>query len=469
MRMPTYRLIVFGTFVLLATGIAARGDIKVAVEHNENDQVAGAFKFKQVPSPAKEDAAEKATVAILSGQRDPNGGELSVLNDGRLPSQADEPGANFFLAAGTEGGRLLLDLGRVLEVKQINTYSWHPDSRGPQVYTVHASDGQGSGFKARPAREEKPDQCGWKLLAKVDSRPKQGEAGGQYGVSISDSEGVLGKFRYLLFEVSRTEDADAFGNTFYSEIDVIEKDGTASPIATGEVAGPPFTIQAPDGSCEILIDTAQAPDLKDWAEKKLAPVLAEWYPRLAKLLASDGYTAPKRFSVKIRPGQGVAATGGTGVTANANWIKSELSGEAIGALLHEEVHVIQQYGRGRRSDPDAKPTPGWLVEAIPDYIRWFLYEPQSHGADIVWMRGRRNFTPRYDASYRVSANFLDYVTRTYQKDLVTRLNAACRNRRYSDDLWKEATGKTLAELSEEWKSWVQKQLAPPAATSGKTE
>ena len=61
----------------------------------------------------------------------------------------------------------------------------------------------------------------------------------------------------------------------------------------------------------------------------------------------------------------------------------------------------------------------WLVEGTADYVRWFNYEPQSHGADIVWMRRLRHFTPRYDASYRISANFLNWVTEKYDKEIVT--------------------------------------------------
>ena len=77
------------------------------------------------------------------------------------------------------------------------------------------------GFKAEPKRGTDPESCGWKLVAKVDSRPKDGPVGGQYGVSISDSGGSLGQYRYLLFDISKTESEDPFGNTFYSEIDVI--------------------------------------------------------------------------------------------------------------------------------------------------------------------------------------------------------------------------------------------------------
>ena len=53
--------------------------------------------------------------------------------------------------------------------------------------------------------------------------PERGEDGGQYGVSIDDQSGSLGKYRYLLFDCWVTEAADDWGNTFYSEIDVVAK------------------------------------------------------------------------------------------------------------------------------------------------------------------------------------------------------------------------------------------------------
>jgi hypothetical protein len=230
-----------------------------------------------------------------------------------------------------------------------------------------------------------------------------------------------------------------------------------------EKPAPPalFKTKSADGYCEISIDTSGAPELKDWAEQKLAPVLAEWYPKITAMLASDGFVAPKEFTATIKPGNGVAATGGTRITANSSWLNRELNGEAVGALLHEEVHVVQHYGGGRRDNPDFKRPPGWLVEGIPDYIRWFLFEPQSHGADLIWLQTRRNLSLNYDARYRITANFLNYVVEHYgkEKNLITKINAACREGKYSDDLWKELTGKPLAELNEEWKASVQRQLA----------
>ncbi len=444
---------------VLAFGAFARAEIKIVVDHNSNENASAAFKFKNVPTPSKNDAATNARFTILDGERDDNGGDLDRLHDGKLPTEEDEPAENFFFNAGTEGGRLRVDLGKLIEIKQINTYSWHPNTRGPQVYKLYAADGKAEAFNSQPRKATDPEKCGWKLIAKVDTRPKQGEGGGQYGVGISDSDGNIGKYRYLLFDIGRTENDDAFGNTFYSEIDVIGNDSDAG---AGEGASEPaFIMHSADGYCEISIDTSAAPNLKDWAENSLAPVLAEWYPKIVAMIPSEAYTAPRQFKVIIRPGKGVAATGGTRVTANSTWLQTELSGEAIGALVHEEVHIVQQYGNARRNNPSVTRSPGWLVEGIPDYIRWFKYEPQSHGADLIWMRTRRNFSPRYDGGYRVTANFLNWVTEKYDQDIVKQLNAAMRQGKYHEDLWKEHTGHTLHELADEWKAGLEEQLAMP--------
>lgn len=242
-----------------------------------------------------------------------------------------------------------------------------------------------------------------------------------------------------------------------AEPEVAAASGTAAALAKDSEA---FRIRSVDGYCEITIDTSEAPDLKPWAETRLARVLAEWYPRIVAMLPSEGYNAPTNFSVTIRPGRGVAATGGNRITANANWLKGELEGEAVGALLHEEVHVIQQYRGGRRNNPDYKRPPGWLVEGIPDYIRWFLYEPQSHGADATYFKTRKKLALKYDGMYRISANFLNYAIETYGKNenLLSTLNAACRLGTYTDELWKTKTGKSLEELNEEWQFAVLKQL-----------
>ena len=73
--------------------VGARGEIKIVVEHNPNQDATPQFKFKNVPSPSKRDAATTAKFTIVDGERDGNGAELDVLHDGQLPREEDEPAA----------------------------------------------------------------------------------------------------------------------------------------------------------------------------------------------------------------------------------------------------------------------------------------------------------------------------------------------------------------------------------------
>ncbi len=454
---------------LLLCALVSQAEIKVVADRQSSDSASALFQFKNVPPASQNDAASKATFTLVDGRQDRNGGDLAVLHDGRVPTDEDQPAANFFFSAGTDGGRLLVDLGSAIDIKQVNTYSWHPAERGPQVYGLYAADGSAAGFDTQPKKGTDPQTCGWKLIAQVDTRPQQGEAGGQYGVSVSDPAGILGKYRYLLFDVSRTESDSPFGQTFFSEIDVVDPTTPPVPVGTGQANGEGRreTVEIEGGKYQIVIDTTETPDLADWATKELAPVVKEWYPKLVNMLPSEGYEAPTRVSITFSADmQGVAATGGTRVRCAATWFSRNLQGEAKGAVVHELVHVVQNYGIARRNNPGATRTPGWLVEGICDYIRWFLYEPQTHGADIT---SRNIANARYDGNYRISGNFLNWVVGTYDKDLITKLNAAAREGRYTEDLWKTITGHTVQELGDEWKASLEKEIAEAAKMNTLTD
>jgi hypothetical protein len=443
---------------LLAGASELRAEVNIIAGHNRSDDASGRFQFEKVPLPVKGDAATRATVTVVDGKPDSNSGRLDKLVDGAFPNEDDQPAENFFFNAGTEGGRILIDLGTSIDVKQVLSYSWHPGTRAPQVYALFASDGKAANFNPQPKRGTPPPDCGWQLIANVDTRRKDGGNGGQHGVSISDSTGTLGSFRYLLFDISRTEDTDPFGNTFFSEIDVIDR--SAPPPAPATPPSPQEgkkIVEAEGGKYKITIDTSTTPDLTEWANNKLAPVVQEWYPKIVKALPSDGFEARTELSITFSPDmRGVAATGGTRIRCAEAWFKRNLDGEAKGAVVHELVHVVQQYGRARRSNPDAPRAPGWLVEGIPDYLRWFIYEPESRGAEIT----KNNFSrARYDSSYRISANFLNWVTDKYDKEIVRKLNAALREGTYVEDIWKQATGRTLAELGDEWKKFHEEKIA----------
>jgi hypothetical protein len=167
-----------------------------------------------LPPPQRDDAAANAKITVMGGTIDANSAALHALVDGALPTDPDEPSANVFFRANSWGGRLRFDLGQSIDIAAIRTYSWHPDTRAPQVYKVYASN-----TDSAPASTVDPVTAGWKLIAFVDTRPAKGDVGGRYTVNVAG----VGTYRYLLFDVFETESDDAWGNTFYSEVDVIAK------------------------------------------------------------------------------------------------------------------------------------------------------------------------------------------------------------------------------------------------------
>jgi len=216
---------VFG-FLLLGLWVA-RAQIQIIHEHLDNNHASAGFPFSRGPAPVADDAATPARFSLVDGTPDLNSGGLARLNDGVVPRVEDDPDKNFFFDAGTEGGRIQVLLPRELNLWQVATFSWHPNTRAAQVYRLYASDGQSPALVAEPRNGVEPGTCGWKLLAVVDTRPKTGEVGGQHGVFIKTADGSpLGRFRYLLFDISRTESDDDYGNTFYSEIDLYEQPAT---------------------------------------------------------------------------------------------------------------------------------------------------------------------------------------------------------------------------------------------------
>lgn len=199
---------------------AANAEVTITVDRST---ATPAFRFARVATPAKDDAASNAKVELIAGTVDRGSAGLAALVDGKLPGTDDEPEANLFFRADSWGGRFRIDLGAVTDIAAVNSYSWHPDTRAPQVYRVYASDGTDPNFNPAPGVKVDLRTCGWREVAFVDTRTREGDAGGQYGVSITDTSGSLGRYRYLLFDVFETESDDPWGNTFYSEIDVVAK------------------------------------------------------------------------------------------------------------------------------------------------------------------------------------------------------------------------------------------------------
>jgi hypothetical protein len=140
--------------------------------------------------------------------------------------------------------------------------------------------------------------------------------------------------------------------------------------------------------------------------------------------------------------RGVAATSGDRIVGSIRFFKEHP--DDFGAMVHETVHVVQHYRGGKN--------PGWLVEGVADYVRFFKFEPGNLGRIDPK-------SARYDGSYRVTAAFLAYLVEKYDKEIVLKLNQRMRDGRYEDEAFRELTGKSVQELDAEWRALIGSDAA----------
>ena len=181
----------------------------------------------------------------------------------------------------------------------------------------------------------------------------------------------------------------------------------AHPLAIREIqieSAPPIAVfRYP---VEFIVDTADAPEMKEWAEK-VARECERWYPMINDELQSDGYKPPTEVKLALKSSyDGVAAASDGEIVGSVRYFKTHP--DDVGAMFHETTHIVQNYQHGDN--------PGWLVEGISDYLRFFKYEPGKLGTINA-------ANAHYNDAYRTSAAFLAFVSEKYDKELVKKLNA----------------------------------------------
>jgi hypothetical protein len=183
----------------------------------------------------------------------------------------------------------------------------------------------------------------------------------------------------------------------------------------------------------VVVDTSEVPEVAEWGQQAKA-VVETWYPKVSELLKSKDFTPPADVKIVFKKDmKGVAYASGKTITISADWIKKHP--DDLGMVVHEMTHVVQSYRRGG---------PSWLVEGIADYVRFIHYEPKTR----IRIDAKK---ASYRDSYRTSAKFLGWVEKTYDKDLVPKLNAALREGKYKETLFETYTKKTLDEL---WAAFI---------------
>ena len=189
------------------------------------EQIEQMWNFKTVMRPSKSDVALGAKIFIegnkaMSSCLSPDG-----LHNGVLPQDGYQRFNYFcFTDENTNGGRIVMDLGKVQPVCAICSYSWHvkwydDGARGPQVYSLYGSAADLPDSTCFPGNS-------WTKIADVDTRPDETGTnwGGQHGVTIKDEKGnLLGKYRWLVWDVKpsfSSKQKDRFTNTWFAELDV---------------------------------------------------------------------------------------------------------------------------------------------------------------------------------------------------------------------------------------------------------
>lgn len=203
------------------------GEKKILARIEAGDGTA-AFRFPSIPPPSADDEADLrkalASIRIIRGTlgRDAGrlGGSVEVLLDGAGQSKQDAPRESVYFSE--NDGAFVVDLGRVMPVQRIHSYSWHQHKaiaahreRAQQCFTLYGWTGDDAPDFSLP-----PEEAGWTRIARVNTDEslhveKRLDRPAQQACAISAESGDIGHFRYLLWEVR--------GGTFYGEIDLFSE------------------------------------------------------------------------------------------------------------------------------------------------------------------------------------------------------------------------------------------------------
>lgn len=204
----------------------------------------------------------------------------------------------------------------------------------------------------------------------------------------------------------------------------------------------------------VVLDASRVPGRGEWAGKSLVPLMEEWHPKIvARLDGEDAAVPPEDIRILLeQDGDAPAWTTGRDIHLNMKWAEKDPN-DALGAMIHELAHVVQNYRVHR--------PPSWLAEGIADWVRWFNYEPREEREKQRRLAERSR---KHNAAYRVTAAYLDWIAATYDRDFVRKLNLICRAGEYNGaKTWEKLVGRTQEALANEWRFSMPPREKPAEA------
>jgi hypothetical protein len=197
-----------------------------------------------------------------------------------------------------------------------------------------------------------------------------------------------------------------------------------------------------------------APEIPDLAERA-RKVGNDCYPKVLQVLGEKPSEALAHFDIVFQNHASMKtlmndASGGYmsrgKIYLGLDWLTNSPQ-ELDAYLVHEMAHVAQDYSWWR--------TPPHWTEGLADYADFKL------GYTNSWECAQCSaMYPHYTSGYSCAAAFLLFVEPNYDSQIANQLNSALRKRTYSDEFFKDKTGKSLAEL---WTAFQQTPAFTPSA------
>ncbi|MEH6678901.1 MAG: basic secretory protein-like protein [Sediminicola sp.] len=182
---------------------------------------------------------------------------------------------------------------------------------------------------------------------------------------------------------------------------------------------------------KTLLFINQDPQLQEDTKEGLIKTYFKVFP---KLVRDFNPATTDTITVTIDTSyDGVAYAHDGKITISSQWLHKKPKDTDV--ITHEVMHIVQAYPNGSG--------PGWLTEGIADYVR-YKYGVDNKGSE--WSLPGYSEKQSYENSYRITARFLLWITKNYDKQFVRFMDAQMRNKAYSDHIWKERTGLQLEEL-----------------------
>ena len=250
------------------------------------------------------------------------------MNDGIAAKNDDDLEHVFFI--NFNGARLLCDLKNEIEVGAVSTFSWHVRARAPQRFTLWGSN------KEKPnaaAKDLKPD---WVEIAKVDTQPLND--GGKHGSLIYNPAGSVGRYRYLLWQITKPGTG-----TFFTEMDIYEKGAFQHvPLSTRRMQQQVFQLlgkSSLSGAGEII---------NEWLDRltsgKLPPVLHLDLIEAAEARKEEAIAAKLMITTRGFPGHRQAGR----IPRGARGRRREMRRRSFPIPRRRLSEVPQTRGRSRR-------------------------------------------------------------------------------------------------------------------------